>query len=144
MTRSAPPSNGSCRAANERSCTANAQCASSTCVGIQTGQGTCCALEGCAVRCDGNDLRNPDGTKTSCGAYGCEGQSCKTSCASIADCAGQAVCSDGACIVQTTASGEAGGCACRTTGAKVEWPAPLASLGLVAALGLAFRRRPRT
>lgn len=104
---------GACRLANEQACTSNAQCATSTCVGLQTGKGTCCALEGCVVRCDGNDLRNPDGTKTSCGTYGCEGQSCKTSCTSVTDCAGTAVCVDGTCIIDDPQIDDDGGCACR-------------------------------
>lgn len=131
---------GSCRVANEQSCTANAQCASGTCVGLQTGQGTCCALEGCAVRCEGNELRNPDGSKSSCGAFGCEGQSCKTSCASVRDCAVGAVCAEGVCLLDEAASGEELGCSCRVPAGSSRRSTP-ALLAAMAVWGLSVWRR---
>lgn len=108
---------------------------------VCSGAGACQPVE---AQCDGDHtLVAASGATVDCGAYACEGASCKTACSSIADCAIDKICAeDGSCRdAANTPEDDDGGCSWRITGA----PHPLgqrAAWLLLGALSL-LRRRSR-
>ena len=136
---------GHCRVAPGGTCGDDSACASGACIkSADAGAGLCCDLGGCALQCkeDGRTLRNPDGTGTDCAPYGCEGNSCKKSCASVTDCAGGAICNTaGACIPPENATPSDSSCGCRAAGGRGR---PIAlGLALLAFVAARFRKRRR-
>ncbi len=93
----------SCRTA----CTTDAECAKRFACDVASS--TCFPRP---PKCDGaHTLDNADGTTTECAPFACEGQVCKTACASGLDCAAVAACSrDAVCLplsaAQTSGAGE--------------------------------------
>lgn len=133
---------GRCRLGPGGPCSDNSACASGACIKSgDAGTGICCGIEGCALQCvEGNKLRNPDGTTSSCAPYNCEGQSCKTSCSSINDCTPGSICtSEKVCVASLDDPGAAdSSCGCEVVGA----PAGLgAGLGWLAIATLLAKRR---
>lgn len=132
---------GHCRLADEETCSDDRACASNTCLVAGRDAGVCCQAAGCATRCIDGALRGPDGTTTSCGNFGCDGQGCKTSCAVLADCAAGAVCNDRReCVQPGSNAATDSGCSCRVTGlgtGTTGWLVGMAAL----VLGLAARAR---
>lgn len=134
---------GHCRLEDQQRCASDEACASGTCLNGGQG-GVCCTAAGCAVRCaEGtNDLQTPDGTKISCGAYGCSADRCNTTCTTVADCASGAVCNEQKqCVLpDATPTGDAAGCSCHTAPAT----APSTGAAAVAVLALTLRRRRKS
>lgn len=136
-------SNGHCRLGPGGPCGDETACASGACIkSADAGTGICCGVEGCAVQCvDGAQLRNPDGTTSSCAPYGCEGNACTVSCSSIADCSEGAICTaERVCVPQAVAepSADESSCGCEVVGARSR-----GALGGLALLGLLLARRRR-
>lgn len=125
---------GRCRIGPGGPCADETACASGACIkSADAGAGICCGIEGCAVQCvEGDQLRNPDGTTSSCAPYGCEGNSCKNSCSSISDCSPGSICtSEKLCVAETApATADDSSCGCKVPGA----PAPRTSIGGLSAL----------
>lgn len=126
---------GRCRVGPGGACAQDSACAAGACIkGADASTGICCGLEGCALQCLDNDtLRNPDGTRKDCAPYTCEGQSCKSTCASVQDCSSGAICTDqGRCVLPSTdAAADDASCGCKAVGASAS-----SSLGLFGMLGL--------
>lgn len=129
---------GQCRLNDEQSCGTDLACASGTCLTAGREVGICCQAEGCAVRCVDGNLRNPDGTLTTCEPFGCEGQSCKRTCASIDDCSPGYVCNaERQCVGAAPSEGDEA-CTCRAVGKANTSARGLCALALLLLLG---RRR---
>jgi MYXO-CTERM domain-containing protein len=91
--------------------------------------------------CDGAG-RCTEGAAERCLSYGCDGTACGTACATDAECTGENLCIDGACVLNTLIDArDEGTCGCRVPGGAGPNRAALALLGL--ALGAAFFRRRR-
>lgn len=91
--------------------------------------------------CDGDHtIVTPEGEKTDCGAYKCEGAKCKTTCVSVLDCVSPAECNAGECVPFQEVERPDSGCA--TSGGVLAPPGPTVFLGIAAAaFGLSRRRR---
>jgi MYXO-CTERM domain-containing protein len=95
--------------------------------------------------CDGDHtLVAPDGTKTDCAPYKCEGDRCKETCASIRECSFPNECTESShtCVAPLASTPPSSGCSCRAAGAQ---GAERTAGGLAAGLLLLFvaRRRER-
>lgn len=124
--------NGTCRAA----CASDADCTSGD--ACDTATGKCVARASCA---DTRTATNNTGARIDCAPYICEGQGCRATCRSAADCIAPALCDEGGRCVEPPAPGVAAtsGCSAAGTG-NPEGRAPwVLTFGLVALLGL--RRR---
>lgn len=123
-------------------CTRDGDCTELARCDVKSGK--CITKEGSS--CDGDHtIISPAGPPTDCGTYKCEGSTCKTTCASIADCVSPAVCNaEGQCVLDGTsgAGDEEGGCSCESIGQKKPRGsfASLAMFSLIA-LGFAVARR---
>ncbi len=92
--------------------------------------------------CDGAG-RCTAGETERCLSYGCDGNSCGTECATNADCTGENLCIEGACILNTLIDArDEGTCGCRVPGGAGPNRGALVALG-VGALAALFRRRRR-
>lgn len=126
------------------SCTRDTDCTELARCDVKSGK--CVTKEGSS--CDGDHtIISPAGPPTDCGTYRCEGSTCKTSCATIADCVSPAVCNtDGQCVLDGTSAeggdGE-GGCSCESVGQKRAPSHGALSLFALAAIGGAAIRRRR-
>jgi MYXO-CTERM domain-containing protein len=85
------------------------------CAGFAAGAETECGESSCTDgnetprgRCDGAGACTPSTKKTSCGAYACDAQACKTSCTTKADCASGYNCVDGKCAPITAKCDDTG------------------------------------
>ena len=99
------------------------------------GQGTCVVAAKCS---DDTTLERADGSSESCIPFRCEGSACRTTCDSVADCAGGAVCSASRRCESPSGADQEGGCGCKAPGR-----APVSGwwvLGAFAAL-MSLRRR---
>ena len=87
---------------------------------------------------DESTLINPDGSKTSCAPYACEGSACETRCSSVKDCALPNICDEATrtCIPAVANASDNAGCQASPGPAGAPW---LWLLALVPALR---RRRP--
>jgi hypothetical protein len=91
----------------------------------ECGEASC--IDGTATprgRCDGMGACTPSTNKTSCGNYACEGNSCRTSCTTKADCAPLNNCVDGKCATITAKCDEAGTSSVPTNGDATKTCAP--------------------
>lgn len=117
------------RCTADTECTTNYRCVSGKCV-----TGAYCT--------DDRTLTTPGAADVSCAPYLCEGQACKTTCASSTECEGGFLCSDGKCVVASTSTvSDGGGCAIASEDRGARGGAALA--GLCVALVALARRRGR-
>ncbi len=131
---------GHCRLGTGGVCADNDACAGGACIKSGAGEdGVCCAAEGCAVACVGDQLRNAQGELSDCAPYGCQGVSCKDSCTSVLDCTGGAVCNKaGKCVPPLVSTNDdSSSCGCTVVGA----PGPAVGWAALGALALLARRR---
>jgi MYXO-CTERM domain-containing protein len=145
--------------------TQQAECGKYACAGALCGKAPCSSSSECAAgfRCDDGlkdcvpldsaicdrdrrTLRSPDGTTEDCSPYVCEGDRCKASCTSTADCLSGHVCDSASknCVVASAggAEAESGGCGCRVPGSSGSGHAAKLALALLVAL-IGVRRRAR-
>jgi hypothetical protein len=135
-------------------------CAPYVCAGTQCGMScvtdadcdtkfTCTPNHACVPKtgaaCDGDHtLVAPDGTKTDCAPYKCEGTRCKSSCASISECAYPSDCApDSHTCVAPLSNGPpsgSGGCACKTAAGE-RGGRDAEAIAAMAIVALAVRRR---
>lgn len=133
---------GHCRLGTGGACADNDACAGGACIKTDAGAaGVCCGTEGCAVACVGDQLRNAQGELTACAPYGCQGVSCKSSCTSVLDCTGGAICNEGGkCVPPVAADAEdTSSCGCKVAGAS----SGTFGWGALGALALLAGRRAR-
>ena len=134
--------NGQCD--GNRSCTLYARGVVCAAGRYCSGAGQCTAEGG---SCDGDHaVVAPDGTKSDCGSYKCEGSTCKTACMSKADCVGDADCTASHECVRGADLGGSGGGGCAATRVAAAPRSETSGAGLpltalVALAALVVRRR---
>jgi WD40 repeat protein len=114
-------------------CTANSECAS----GYRCAAGKCVTGAFCATD---HLLQTPGAADVDCSPYLCEGDHCKTTCVSSAECVGGYLCSEGSCVpAAPAATGDSGGCA--TSAAPGTAAGSVSAIAALALLGLLSRAR---
>ena len=116
-----------------KTCAGDAECAT----GYRCAEGKCVT----GAVCDGyHTVTTPGGPPAECAPFTCEGDHCRTSCASSSECVAGYVCDGTTCVVPAGAA-DAGGCALDGVPSRTRGTAAVLLLGALATLGAVRRRR---